>query len=304
MKTEKTYDLAYSSCPNDTFIFKGIAKKLIHTRGINFNIVLEDVETLNQNAARGAYDITKLSFAALGNLLDKYALLRTGAALGMGCGPLVISLANRTLDDKGVNRRQDNKGGCPGGIQEKQRIAIPGLGTTAYHLFNFYIKDKFPNIETTIIPMPFERIMPAVMEGKADFGVIIHEGRFVFQNMGLEMKADLGQWWEDKTSLPIPLGCIAVKRDMDPAQALEIQTLIRESIDHGFLHPTMGDEYIRCHAQEMEEDVIQQHIELYVNEFSKDIGEKGTTAVTTFFEYAARAGLMKKTSYPLFACPR
>jgi len=276
MNKKKTYDLAYSSCPNDTFIFKGIAKKLIDTRGLAFNIVLEDVETLNQNAAKGAYDITKLSFAAL----------------GIGCGPLVISLPDRTLDDKGKNDKN------------KQVIAVPGLGTTAYHLFRFYMNDLFPEIETIIIPMPFEKIMPAVIEKKTDFGVIIHEGRFVYQNMNLEMKADLGQWWEDKTSLPIPLGCIAVKRDMDPATALEIQTLIRKSIDHGFLHPTMGDDYIRGHAQEMEMDVIQQHIGLYVNEFSKDIGDKGTCAVTTFFEYAARAGLIQPSPYPLFAGPK
>lgn len=292
MKPKKPYDLAYSSCPNDTFIFKGIAKHLIDTRGMDFNIMLEDVETLNQNAAKGAYDITKLSFAALGNLLDKYALLRTGAALGLGCGPLIISLPNRTLSDKGK---------CTPG---KQVIAVPGLGTTAYHLFRFYMEDLFPKVETTIIPMPFERVMPAVMEKRADFGVIIHEGRFVYQKMNLEMRADLGQWWEDKTSLPIPLGCIAVKRSMDPARALAIQTLIGESIDHGFLHPTLGDAYIREYAQEMEADVIQQHIGLYVNEFSKDLGEIGTTAVTTFFEYAAKAGLMKKSPHPLFACPK
>jgi 1,4-dihydroxy-6-naphthoate synthase len=296
MKNKKTYGLAYSSCPNDTFIFKGIARHLIDTRGMDFNIVLEDVETLNQNAAKGTYDITKLSFAALGNLLDKYALLRTGAALGLGCGPLIISLPNRTLSDK-----KDDTGKYPPG---KQVIAVPGLGTTAYHLFRFYMDDLFPEIETTIIPMPFERIMPAVMGKKADFGVIIHEGRFVYQNMNLEMRADLGQWWEDKTSLPIPLGCIAVKRSMDPDRALEIQTLIGESIDHGFLHPTLGDAYIREYAQEMKEDVIRQHIGLYVNEFSKDIGDIGTTAVTTFFEYAARAGLIQRPSYPLFACPR
>ena len=296
MKNKKPYTLAYSSCPNDTFIFKGIAKKLLDTTGMDFNIVLEDVETLNQNAAKGAYDITKLSFAALGNLLDKYALLRTGAALGMGCGPLVISLPNRSLYDK-----KDDKGECPPG---KQVIAVPGLGTTACHLFRFYMADLFPEVETTIIPMPFERVMPAVMEKRADFGVIIHEGRFVYQDMNLEMRADLGQWWEDKTSLPIPLGCIAVKRSMDPARALEIQTLIGESIDQGFLHPTLGDEYIQEYAQEMEKDVIQQHIGLYVNEFSKDIGDIGTTAVTTFFEYAARAGLMKISPHPLFACPR
>jgi 1,4-dihydroxy-6-naphthoate synthase len=296
MKNKKVYDLAYSSCPNDTFIFKGIARHLIDTRGMDFNIVIEDVETLNQQAARGAYDITKLSFAALGNLLDTYALLRTGAALGMGCGPLIISLPQRTLTDRNDNTKKFSPG--------KQVIAVPGLGTTAYHLFKFYMADLFPKIETTIIPLPFEQIMPAVKEKRADFGVIIHEGRFVYQNMNLEMQADLGQWWEDKTALPIPLGCIAVKRTMDPDRALAIQTLIGESIDHGFLYPALGDDYIREHAQELEAAVVQQHIGLYVNDFSKDIGDKGTRAVTTFFEYAARAGLIKKSSHPLFACPR
>jgi 1,4-dihydroxy-6-naphthoate synthase len=298
MNDKIIYDLAYSSCPNDTFIFKGIAKKLIDTKNLHFKIHLEDVETLNQNAAKERYDITKLSFAALGKILDKYALLRTGAALGKGCGPLVISLPDRALDDKMGDKMDDKKG------TGKQVIAVPGLGTTAYHLFRFYMDDLFPEIETRIIPMPFEQIMPAVKEKRADFGVIIHEGRFVYQNMNLGMKADLGQWWEDKTSLPIPLGCIAVKRAMDPGLARQIQTLIRASIDHGFSHPALGDDYIREHAQELDEDVIQQHIELYVNEFSQDIGEKGTLAVKTFFEYAQKAGLMEKSSRPLFACSR
>jgi len=298
MKIKESYRLAYSSCPNDTFIFKGIAKNLIDTGGLHFNIVLEDVETLNQNAARETYDITKLSFAALGHVLDKYALLRTGAALGMGCGPLIISLPERSMDDRLDTRVPYGKND-----KTKQVIAVPGLGTTAFHLFKFYMYDLFPEVETIIIPMAFEKIMPAVMNKKADFGVIIHEGRFVYQNMNLEMKADLGQWWEDKTSLPIPLGCIAVKRSMEPDLACQIQTLIRESIDHAFLHPAMGDEYIRKHAQEMEDSVIKQHIGLYVNEFSREIKGRGEQAVTQFFDYAIRAGMMQKSDLPLFACP-
>ena len=166
------------------------------------------------------------------------------------------------------------------------------------------MNDLFPNINTTIIPMPFEQIMPSVMNGSADFGVIIHEGRFVYQKMNLALEVDLGQWWEDKTGLPIPLGCIAVRRSMSQERALEIQTLIKESIDHAFLHPDLGAEYIREYAQEMGADVIRQHIGLYVNEFSKDIGEKGTTAVTTFFDYAAGAGLIPISPHPLFACPQ
>ncbi|CCK82085.1 menaquinone biosynthesis family protein [Desulfobacula toluolica] len=285
MKPNKTYSLAYSSCPNDTFIFKAIAGQLIDLQGYAFDIVLEDVETLNQNAAKGAYDITKLSFAAFGSLMDKYALLRTGSALGMGCGPLIISNPGRSLDDKA-----------------RPVIAVPGLGTTAYHLFKFYMDDLFKGQDMQVMPMPFEKVMPAVMENKADFGVIIHEGRFVYQTMGLELKADLGQWWEDKTSLPIPLGCIAVKRDIDPKVVCTIQQLIRQSIDHAFLNPAMAYDYIQTHAQELDEDVIQQHIELYVNDFSKDIGKNGEAAITTFFEKAWASGLIEKSRMPLFAC--
>lgn len=289
MKPNKTYRLAYSSCPNDTFIFKAIARNLIDLKGYSFDIVLEDVETLNQNAAKKKYDITKLSFAAFGMLADKYALLRTGSALGMGCGPLIISLPDRCLDDT-------NNG------KNKPVIAVPGLGTTAYHLFRFYMDDLFPGMDAKIISMPFDEIMPAVIEKKADFGVVIHEGRFVYQNMGLELKADLGLWWEEKTALPIPLGCIAIKRDLDPAIANDIQNLIRHSIDHAFSNPDMASDYIQKHAQELDSDVIRQHIELYVNDFSKDIGKNGENAITTFFEKAGSAGLIKPIDKSLFAC--
>ena len=285
MKPNQTYTLAFSSCPNDTFIFKAIARQLIDLHGYSFDIVLEDVETLNQKAAKGTYDITKLSFAAFGSLAHTYALLRTGSALGLGCGPLIISLPGRSLDDK-----------------TKPVIAVPGMGTTAYHLFRLYVDDKYIDMDASIIPMPFEKIMPAVIERKADFGVIIHEGRFVYPDMGLELKADLGLWWEDKTFLPIPLGCIAIKRDIDSAIACDIQKLIGKSIDHAFLNPSMAYDYIQTYAQELDEDVIQQHIGLYVNNFSKDIGEKGEAAITTFFEKARASGLIEKSKNALFAC--
>ncbi|MBT4876062.1 MAG: 1,4-dihydroxy-6-naphthoate synthase [Desulfobacula sp.] len=285
MKPNQTYKLAFSSCPNDTFIFKAIARQLIDLHGYCFDIVLEDVETLNQKAAKGTYDITKLSFAAFGSLVQTYALLRTGSALGLGCGPLIISLPGRSLDDK-----------------TKPVIAVPGMGTTAYHLFRLYVDDKYIDMDASIIPMPFEKIMPAVIEKKADFGVIIHEGRFVYPDMGLELKADLGLWWEDKTFLPIPLGCIAIKRDIDSAIACDIQKLIGKSIDHAFLNPSMAYDYIQTYAQELDEDVIQQHIGLYVNNFSKDIGEKGEAAITTFFEKARASGLIEKSKNALFAC--
>ncbi|NOX34638.1 MAG: 1,4-dihydroxy-6-naphthoate synthase [Deltaproteobacteria bacterium] len=287
MEENKRYRLAYSGCPNDTFIFKGIARGLIDLQGHTFDIVLEDVETLNRNAFKGKYDITKLSFAAFGNIMDKYALLRTGAALGIGCGPLIISLPGRSFDDK-----------------IKPVVAVPGLGTTAYHLFRFYMDDLFKGagIDPVIIPMAFEKIMPAVIAQEADFGVIIHEGRFVYQAMGLELQADLGVWWEKTASLPIPLGCIAIKRDIDPAFAFDIQELIRQSIDHAFLNPGMAYDYIKTYAKELDEDVIQQHIGLYVNDFSKNIGKDGEASITAFFERARQSGLIKKQEYPLFAC--
>jgi len=285
MEQKNKLSLAYSPCPNDTFIFKGIAKHLIDLKGFDFDIFLEDVESLNQNASKGVYDITKLSFAALGNLLDDYALLRTGSALGEGCGPLIVTLPGTTIPDT-----------------PKMKVAVPGLGTTAFHLFNFFMDDRFPGFVFEPVPMPFDKVMPAVMEKKVDAGVIIHEGRFVFENFGLEMTADLGQWWEDTTGLPIPLGCIAVKRSLAKGVARHIEQLIRKSIDHAFENPQTAHAYIEKHAQEMDADVIRQHIRLYVNDFSKDLGTKGETAIQTFFEKGRSAGMMKPGNLPLFAC--
>ena len=275
--------LGYSSCPNDTFIFKAMARELIDLGPHSFDIRLEDVETLNQNAALGKYQITKLSVAALGKLLDRYALLRSGAALGNGCGPLIIARPGRWPDDRPC-----------------QRVAVPGMGTTAYHLFRFYMDDLFPGQQTTILPMPFEKVMPAVLADQADLGVIIHEGRFVFQGLGLSQVADLGQWWEENTGLPIPLGCIALRRDLGPETAQQIQQLIADSIDHAFAHPEAARDYIDTHAQELDPEVIQQHIDLYVNDFSRDLGPTGEKAIALFFEKAARAGLMPEPDQPLF----
>lgn len=282
-QTPSEYSLAFSSCPNDTFIFKAIARKLIPLNGYQFTISLEDVETLNKSAQNLEYDVTKLSFATLGNLLDKYALLRSGSALGKGCGPLIISNPLRALDD----------------IKEPV-IAVPGMGTTAFYLFQFFLKDKFPELTPQFLPMTFENVMPAVRENKADFGLIIHESRFVYPSFGLELKADLGKWWEETTGLPIPLGCIAVRRDLDPATALDFEKLIRQSIVHAFEHPEAEFDYIQSHAQEMDPSVMQQHIDLYVNRFSEDIGEDGETAIQTFFQYARNTGLMAPCKLPLF----
>lgn len=287
MLKDTRYRLAYSSCPNDTFIFKAIAGRLIDLDRVDFDISINDIEALNQAAVQLTHDITKLSFATLGNLLDRYALLRSGAALGSGCGPLVVSRPGRSLADA---------------AGKKPTVAVPGMGTTAYHLFRFFMADRFPEVDFTVRTMSFEKIMPAVVDETVDFGVIIHEGRFVYPSLGLERIADLGQWWEDKTELSIPLGCIAVRRDMDLETACHIQALIRKSIDHAFAHPGLGADYIRQHAQEMDDTVIRQHIDLYVNDFSKDLGETGEQAVTAFFSYARKTGMIPDTDLTLFAC--
>ncbi len=299
--------LAYSSCPNDTFIFHALAHKLLKIdKSSNleitdysdslysidskyapeFEITIADVETLNQHARNSLFDITKLSFATFSVLRNEYALLRTGAALGRGCGPLVVSLPQKKINEKTV-------------------IAVPGKGTTAFVLFSLFIKETFPEFKPYIIPMPFEKIMPAVKDGVADFGVIIHEGRFIYQNLGLDCLVDLGEWWERFTGLPIPLGCIAIKRSVyrnDPKLAFKVEQLIRQSIQHAFDHPESGRDYIKAHAQEMDDDVIRQHIHLYVNNFSKDIGDEGEAAIFTFFQKAEEAGIINPSSDTIFAC--
>ena len=283
--------IAYSSCPNDTFIFNGLVHGLIDTKGLKFDVTLADVETLNKNALNALYDITKLSFAAFGSVRDKYRLLKVGAALGRGCGPLIISCP-------------DNNSGENFYDQKAPVIAVPGLGTTAYHLLRLYLNDSVKefgsSITPKIIPMPFEKIMPHVLEGKSDFGVIIHEGRFVYKKMGFDLICDLGKWWEEKTLLPIPLGCIAVKKEIGKNVAEKIEHLIQKSIKYARKNPDAGYEYNKKNAQELDDDVIEQHINLYVNEFTETLGQKGEEAVKVFFDRIEKAGIIPKSSEPLF----
>ncbi|MBF0201344.1 MAG: 1,4-dihydroxy-6-naphthoate synthase [Desulfamplus sp.] len=282
---KKKFTLAYSTCPNDTFIFNAMVNGLIHEEGISFDVTLEDVETLNLRALKGEFDITKLSFAAFGVLRDKYALLKSGAAIGRGCGPLVVAPWGKSL-------RWENK---------RPSVAVPGMGTTAFVLFTLFIKDMFPDIEPGITAIPFEKIMPSVMAGEYDLGVVIHEGRFIYKNMGLDALVDLGQWWEEMSGLPIPLGCIAVKRELGSGIALKVENLIRKSIAHAWRNPDLAMPYIREHAQELDESVIREHIKLYVNEFSMDMGDEGERAVHALYEKGERAGIMPKNKLPLFA---
>lgn len=311
------FSLAYSTCPNDTYIFHALVHGLIPLDSTispspRFNVTLADVETLNQEAQKETYDITKLSFAAFGSLRETYGLLRTGAALGRGCGPLVVSLPGRSLDsdlNNGHIKRYDttkteHPRTCRSGNShiEMPIVAVPGMGTTAFVLFNLFMKDRFPEVRPRFRPMPFEKIMPSVKEQAVDFGVIIHEGRFIYQQMGLASLVDLGAWWEDKTGLPIPLGCIAVKRRLGNAFAKTIERLIGSSLNYAMAHPDAGKEYIKHHAQEMDDQVIQDHIRLYVNSFSNTLGEEGEAAIRVFYEKARKANLIPFSDAPLFAC--
>ena len=279
----KKLSLAYSTCPNDTYIFDALAHNRLDESPFDFSITLADVETLNQKAHLGIFDVTKLSFAALGHVLDGYTLLRTGAALGRGCGPLVITRPGRSMENT-----------------PRPRIAVPGFGTTAYLLCRFFLNDMFPNIEPEFTALPFEKIMPAVTGGQADFGVIIHEGRFVYKTLDLTSLADLGAWWEKKTGMPIPLGCIAVKRGLGPESAAQVEALICQSIDFAHKNPEIAMPYIKAHAQELEDHVIQEHIRLYVNNFSRDIGREGEIAIRTFLAKGIDAGLIPQPKLPLF----
>jgi 1,4-dihydroxy-6-naphthoate synthase len=226
------------------------------------------VETLNAWALAGRLDVTKLSFHALGHVLDRYVLLRTGAALGRGCGPLLVT-------------RKDQ-----GGRMEDWRIAIPGELTTAALLLRIYRPDC-----RHFVVLRFDRIMAAIGSGEVDAGVIIHESRFTYGDFGLCCVQDLGEWWETATGLPIPLGCIAARRTLAPALHNEIETAIATSLRWADEHPDAGWEYIRSHAQEMEPAVMRSHIGLYVNEFSRDLGEDGLHAVRELLRRGADAGL-------------
>jgi 1,4-dihydroxy-6-naphthoate synthase len=272
--------LGYSTCPNDTFIFYALAHKLIDNMGIKFNIQLADVETLNQNAKADLMDVSKLSFAAIGHLNKTYGLLRSGAALGKGCGPLIVSRPG--FDLQGLT---------------SAKIAVPGIWTTACMLLGLYLP-RLPDV----VPLPFEQIMPLVQNKTFDFGVIIHEGRFTYKEYGLVSLVDLGQWWESKTSLPIPLGGIAIHRKHGKAIAKKVEKIIKNSVLYAFNHREETSDYVNTYAQEMSETVIGQHIDLYVNQFSIDMGKQGAKAVDMLLRMAGKQGLIPEIDTSVFAC--
>lgn len=267
MPAKNRLTLAYSPCPNDTYIFNALANNLIDTHGLEFDITLADVEELNGMAAAGAADIVKVSVAAMAGLLDEYILLRSGGAMGFGVGPVLVALQGRTLKD--MNN-------CV--------VAIPGRRTTANLLFSTFCQEHFLAVETK--ELVFDQIMGAVACGDAAAGVLIHEGRFTFHNSGLALLVDLGAWWEESKGLPIPLGGIAIKRSLGAELAQTVNALIRASIDHAFTNPDAPWEYMRAHAQEMNDDVITEHVRTFVTSYSLDVGENGELAVAALLEAA------------------
>ncbi len=260
--------LAISPCPNDTFIFHA----LVHGQvpgAPSIDVTYADVDVTNTAAAEGVFDLVKVSYAALPWLLDDYELLPCGGALGRGCGPLVLARDPRLADLR------------------DRTIAVPGDRTTAYLLLRLWAAEHPPR-EVTVLP--FHEIMPAVAAGRVDAGLVIHEARFTYSGYGLHAIADLGQWWENETGLPIPLGAILARRGrVDPLAAAD---WIRRSLRRSWADPAASRDYVVCHAQEMDPAVLAAHIDLYVNEFSDDLGAEGYAAVNELLCRAGQAGLV------------
>ncbi|MHC4931160.1 MAG: 1,4-dihydroxy-6-naphthoate synthase [Planctomycetota bacterium] len=254
--------LAISPCPNDTFAF--------HALKDEYRLVLDDVEALNLRAERGEFDLTKISVAAYGHLREEYALLRSGGAAGYGVGPIVVAPAGRAV----------------GG-----RVAIPGERTTAALLLRLV-----GTFET--LAMRFDRIEDAVLEGEVDCGVLIHEGRFTFERKGLVQLCDLGTLWEARMGLPLPLGAIAIRRELGAEFAREVNDSIRRSVAHAMAHPGESAEFVRAHAQELEPEVVRRHIELYVNDYTLELDERAVHRLLTFGE---EQGFFPPSASPPFA---
>ena len=263
--------LAASPCPNDTFVFHALVHGLIPGTP-EVDLTFADVDVTNTAAERGEFDLVKVSYAALPWLLDDYDLLPTGGALGRGCGPLVLAR------DAG----QEVAGAT---------VAVPGDRTTAYLLFRLWAAEQKAAEQkpARIEVVPFHEIMPGVAAGRFDAGLVIHEARFTYQRHGLVSLADLGEWWESDTGLPIPLGAILAKKGVvDPAAATE---WIRTSVSMAWANPDASRDFILANAQEMEPEVVQQHIDLYVNEFTLDLGRDGLAAADALLQRSAAAGL-------------
>jgi 1,4-dihydroxy-6-naphthoate synthase len=272
--------LGFSPCPNDCFIFDALVHRRIDMEGLDFDVHLADVEALNRDAFAGKGDVTKLSFHAYAHCTERYVLLDAGSALGRGCGPLLI--AKRPIQPAEV------AGGA-------LRIAIPGTYTTA----NVLLGLAFP-AATNKTEVVFSEIESTVLDGTYDAGLIIHENRFTYGAKGLKKIVDLGEFWEQETGAPIPLGGIALHRSLPAATRVRVNRVVRRSVEYALSHREASLDYVRAHAQEMSEDVMYRHIDLYVNDYSVDLGTEGRRAVEILFERAAAAGLIATPTHDLF----
>lgn len=261
--------LGYSPCPNDCFIFDALVHHKIDTEGIEFDVILEDVETLNRRAQHGELDITKLSFHAFAYVLENYILLRAGSALGFNCGPLLIS-KKEVLDP----------------AREIKTVAIPGKLTTA----NFLLSLALPTLKNKI-EFVFNEIEDAVLNGNVDAGLIIHENRFTYQDKGLKKVMDLGEFWDTLIHAPIPLGGIVMRRNLENGLHQQVNRLIRNSVAFAFANPQSSMTYVSANAQAMSEEVMKKHIDLYVNDFSLELGDTGINAIKLMFEKAENLAL-------------
>jgi len=270
--------IGFSPCPNDTFIFDALVHHKIATEGLDFEVYLGDVEDLNNKAFNQALDITKISYHAYGYLTNNYVLLNSGSALGKACGPILVKskkVESLKLDDA--------------------KIAIPGKYTTA----NFLLSIAHPEA-TNKVEMLFSDIENAIVNGEVDAGLIIHENRFTYQEKGLEKIIDLGEYWENTTGHLIPLGGIIIKRTLPEETIQKVNRVLRKSIEYAFKNPESPLNYMKKHSQEMDETVMMQHVKLYVNNYSIDLGVEGRDAITQMFNLAQEKGIIPKINNKLF----
>ena len=273
----KKLNIGFSPCPNDTFIFDALIHGKIDTEGLEFEVHMADVEELNQMAFRGELDITKLSYHAFLHILEEYIMMDSGSALGNNCGPLLIK-----------NSGSENP-------TETDLIAIPGKYTTANFLLNYAFPDLHKKRE-----LLFSDIESAIKNKEVSAGLIIHENRFTYTDRGFEKVKDLGEHWEQSTGMPIPLGGIGLKRNLDKALQEKVQRLIRKSLEFAFKNPSESLSFVKAHAQEMDAEVMQKHINLYVNDYSLSLGEKGKAAIQYMYDFSVEKKLIASTEKGLF----
>jgi 1,4-dihydroxy-6-naphthoate synthase len=276
----KSYTLAYSPCPNDTYVFAALTNGLLDDAP-QVRVHLADIEELNNAAGRSEFELIKVSYGAIPFLMDRYRVLPSGGAIGRGCGPLLVALPSESPPLFADFARK--------------RIAIPGERTTAYMLLQLALGTRPKHVQ-----MRFDRIIPAVANGEVDAGLVIHESRFTYRDAGLISIADLGEWWENRTVLPIPLGAVLVRNDVGDEEAREINAAVRRSLAFARANQAAVMPYVRDHAVEMNEEVMRAHIELYVNEFTEDLGENGRAAVHALFSRAHDAGILHREVEPRF----